>query len=50
MNVGAALYLGGKADNLAQGIHLAGSLIDSGAAMQTLQKLITLSHTPEEQV
>lgn len=50
MNVGAALYLSGKADNLAQGIHLAGSLIDSGAAMQTLQKLITLSHTPEEQV
>ena len=50
MNAGAALYLGGKADDLAQGIRLAGSLIDSGAAMQTLQNLITLSNTPEEQV
>ena len=50
MNAGAALYLGGKADDLAQGIRLAGSLIDSGAAMQTLQNLISLSNTPEEQV
>ena len=50
MNAGAALYLGGKADDLAQGIRLAGELIDSGAAMQTLRKLITLSNTPEEQV
>ncbi len=50
MNAGAALYLAGKADDLAQGIRLAGSLIDSGAAMRTLQKLITLSNTPEEQL
>ncbi len=49
MNAGAALYLGGKADDLAQGIRLAGELIDSGAAMQTLRKLIALSNTAEGQ-
>ncbi len=49
MNAGAALYLGGKAEDLAQGIRLAGDLIDSGAAMQTLRKLIALSNTAEGQ-
>ncbi len=37
LNAGAALYLGKKADSLADGIRLAGELIDSGAALQKLE-------------
>ncbi len=38
MNAGAALYLGGKAAALADGIVLAGMLIDSGKALETLER------------
>lgn len=48
MNAGAALYIGGKADNMAEGIQLAAELIDSGKAMQTLEKFIEVSNRPEE--
>ena len=44
MNAGAALYIGGKADNMAEGIRLAAELIDSGKAMKTLEKLIEVSN------
>ena len=44
MNAGAALYIAGKAGSIADGICLAGSLIDSGAAAQTLAKLIEVSN------
>lgn len=44
LNAGAALYIGGKAGSMADGIRLAGTLIDSGKAMQTLTKLIQLSN------
>lgn len=44
MNAGAALYIGGKADNMENGIKLAAELIDSGKAMNTLEKLIELSN------
>lgn len=44
MNAGAALYIGGKAESLKEGVALAAKLIDSGAAYETLQKLITLSN------
>lgn len=37
LNAGAALYIGGKAASLADGVRLAGELIDSGAAMQKLE-------------
>ena len=47
LNAGAALYIGEKAQNLKEGIELAASLIDSGRAAETLQKLITLSNIPE---
>ena len=47
LNAGAALYIGEKAQNLKEGIELAASLIDSGKAAETLQKLITLSNIPE---
>ena len=44
MNAGAALFLGGKTESMADGIRLAGELIDSGAAARTLEKLIEVSN------
>ncbi len=48
MNAGAALYIGGKADSIRDGISLAAQLIDSGKALQTLERLIEVSNRPEE--
>ncbi|MGI6182446.1 MAG: anthranilate phosphoribosyltransferase, partial [Agathobaculum sp.] len=39
LNAGAALYIAGKADGIADGVRLAGKLIDSGAALRTLEAL-----------
>ena len=50
MNAGAALYIGGKADSMKDGVTLAAHLIDSGKALGTLEKLIAVSNRPEEQV
>lgn len=36
LNAGAALYIGGKAPDMAAGVELAARLIDSGLARQTL--------------
>ena len=47
MNAGAALYIAGKANSMQEGIALGAELIDSGKAMQTLQKLIEVSNRPE---
>ena len=47
MNAGAALYIGGKAESMKEGITLAAELIDSGKALETLQKLIEVSNRPE---
>ena len=47
LNAGAALYIGEKVQSLKEGTELAASLIDSGEAAETLQKLITLSNIPE---
>ena len=47
MNAGAALYIGGKAENMNDGIELASVLIDSGKALETLEKLIEVSNRPE---
>ena len=47
MNAGAALYIGGKAKSMKEGIALAAELIDSGKALETLQKLIEVSNRPE---
>ncbi len=38
LNAGAALYIGGKADSLQDGVLLAASLIDSGAARNKLEE------------
>ena len=47
LNAGASLYIGGKADSMAEGVKLAAELIDSGKALQTLEKLIEASNRPE---
>lgn len=47
MNAGASLYLGGKADSMKEGIALAAKLIDSGKALETLEKLIKVSNSEE---
>lgn len=47
MNAGAALYIGGKADSMKDGISLAADIIDSGRALKTLNKFIEVSNRPE---
>ncbi|MBQ9062345.1 MAG: anthranilate phosphoribosyltransferase [Eubacterium sp.] len=48
LNAGAALYIGGKANRLEYGISMAAGLIDSGKAIETLDKMIAVSNRPEE--
>lgn len=43
INAGAAIYLGGKAVDLAEGINLARAAIKNGAAMNVLNKVIELT-------
>ena len=45
LNAGAALYIGGKAETMEEGIKLAAELIDSGKAMETFEKLIAVSNS-----
>lgn len=47
LNAGAALYLGQKANSWQEGIELAAKLIDSKKALETLEKLILVSNTPD---
>lgn len=44
LNAGAALYIAEKAASMSEGIQLAKSLIDSGAAISTLEKFIEVSN------
>ena len=44
LNAGAALYIGGKAATVADGVRLAAELIDSGKAAAALEKLIEVSN------
>lgn len=44
MNAGAALCIGGKAETMKDGVILAAELIDSGRALETLNKLIEVSN------
>ena len=44
MNSGAALFVAGKADSIADGIQLAASLIDRGKATAALEKCIAVSN------
>lgn len=50
MNAGAALYIGGKAETMKEGVALAAELIDSGKALKTLERLIEVSNRPEAEV
>ncbi|MDE5802077.1 MAG: anthranilate phosphoribosyltransferase [Lachnospiraceae bacterium] len=50
MNAGAALYIAGKAADIAGGIRLAEEMIDSGKAEKQLEAFIRLSHEEEKQV
>ncbi|MGA0333707.1 MAG: anthranilate phosphoribosyltransferase [Kiritimatiellia bacterium] len=43
LNAGAAIYTGGKASSLAEGIQKAGDSIDSGAAIKKLEQLIAFT-------
>ncbi len=44
LNAGAALYIGGKADTMKDGIELAKEIIASGKATETLEKFIAVSN------
>ena len=44
MNAGAALYIGGKAESMKEGIELAAQLIDSGKALETLERFVEISN------
>ena len=46
LNAGAGLYLNGKAGSMKDGVVLAGDLIDSGRAMETLRRIIEVSQRP----
>lgn len=43
LNAGAAIYIGGKAESMADGIIKAAELIDNGKALATLDKFVELS-------
>lgn len=45
MNAGASLYIGGKVDSMKEGIELAAEIIDSGKALETLDKIIEVSNS-----
>ena len=47
LNAGAALYLGGKAGSIGDGIGLARELVASGKAFATLEKVREISNRPE---
>lgn len=44
LNAGASLYIGGKADSFKDGVKLAAEIIDSGRALETLEKFIEVSN------
>ncbi|MBQ5967739.1 MAG: anthranilate phosphoribosyltransferase [Clostridiales bacterium] len=47
LNAGASLYIAGKASSMKEGVKLAAEIIDSGKAMETLNKMIEVSNRPE---
>jgi len=44
LNAGAALYIGGKAENMADGVRLAEELLDSGRAAAKLAEVVRRSN------
>lgn len=49
LNAGAALMVAGKAETIAQGIHLAAEMIDSGKALAKMDQLCDVSKKMKEQ-
>ena len=47
LNAGASLYIAGKAPSMKEGVKLAAEIIDSGKAMETLNKMIEVSNRPQ---
>ena len=45
LNAGAAIYAGGKAETVADGVRVAQEAIDSGAAKRTLERYVELTQT-----
>ena len=45
LNAGAAMYIGGKADSIKEGISVAEDMIDSGKANETLDRMISISNS-----
>ena len=43
LNAGAAIYIGGKAESMAEGVKKAAELIDNGSALAALDKFIAES-------
>ncbi len=43
LNAGAALYLGGEATRIGEGVSLATEAVDSGAAAETLERVVALT-------
>jgi len=46
LNAGAAIYVGGRAESLAEGVEAAASTIDSGAAAELLERLVAATGAP----
>lgn len=44
LNAGAAIYAGGRADTLAEGVAAAARAVDSGAAATTLERFVAATH------
>ena len=44
MNAGAALYIADRANSMAEGVKLAAELIDSGKALEMLEKFVAASN------
>ncbi|MCR4695859.1 MAG: anthranilate phosphoribosyltransferase [Lachnospiraceae bacterium] len=49
LNAGASLYIGGKADSFKEGVKLAAEIIDSGKALEVLNKFIEVSNRPDKE-
>ncbi len=44
LNAGAAIYVAGKADSLAEGIKIAEETIDSGKAIERMNEIVAFSN------
>ena len=44
LNAGAAIYVGGKADSFGEGVKKAAEMIDSGKALEILEKFVEISN------